>query len=499
MKIRFFILITLMILLLALNACGGRQTPPTRPPTTPPITPPSIPSSTFTPVPTGSVAILVLDDFVDEITGDNITLVEYQVLKENFEKERVTKEDNCVYTTQGQAAIVGKGAAAIVGKGADGTEITLPAPHGVIVFNELSKIVDREKEPSGAPINVPVSKKPGEEEFGPGWDWIRNVDIYDHEGLSLALVGIDVSNYTTRTIASHLEQAISALNARGYSQFVINMSFVIMPCPDLTQTDLDLALIQADDTYLKYRAIIEADPDLHDLHTTLNDLGSVSNYVDEDGNVIGGVDALLRLAFNPDLGPVRLRSYYSSLDYSNDKFTQVLNDPLRSAVVELSNSNIVFPIAASGNDGLDYPYAPAMWNTVLSVGSPIITPVVTGGATPTPMATPRQLSSWVDNHNQTALFYTNSGEVVAEGCTTYTNTERIPGTSFAAPKLSYLAALYLLQGGLPGCTGSSSIVTPVPPLGYATEDGNWNNEGISTAAEEYCSIFPTAAPGLSCP
>jgi len=45
----------------------------------------------------------------------------------------------------------------------------------------------------------------------------------------------------------------------------------------------------------------------------------------------------------------------------------------------------------------------------------------------------------------------------------------IPGTSFSAPKLSYLAALYLFQGGPVSCTRSQQGILPVTTLGYAHE------------------------------
>ena len=588
MKKQLFILFALILIAsIAMVACGARATE------VPAATQPPVETESPTGVPPGSVAILVLDIFSKDDL-DDITFTSAQQYKNIVETKKIDFADinsnkNCVHTMQGQAAVVIKGAAAVVIKGADDSPQTLPAPHGDITFEELRSVINRQDNSELSPPTDGIS------EFG--LDWIKTVVYFNNNATnkSIALVAID-SAYTTEGTVMRLQQAIDKLVEKGYSQFVINMSFVILPCPDFTQSET---------TFIKYQDLIK-DPSLEYLNgflsiSTNDQDGSVSFidpsgdiiltklasrvndnlFTDRDGTPISDEDAGILLE-NPIFGPLRLREYYeidSELAFNNylqllnedpqfaylkeqmssstdengnvsfedqdgniiltklksrdsggtlfidkdgnplsDKYAglvladrifwplrlsfykQVLDDPLKGYLKELSASYTIIPVAAAGNEGLPYPYAPAMWNEVLSVGSPIDGKDQLG----------LQLSSFDDGAGNQLQFKTNSGEVEMEGCTNYQGTQRIPGTSFASPKVSYLAALYLLQGGtVSSCTtvaGATPIVAyptginPVPPLGYADADGNWFNMDLQQTSDQYCSAFPASVDvGISCP
>jgi len=136
------------------------------------------------------------------------------------------------------------------------------------------------------------------------------------------------------------------------------------------------------------------------------------------------------------------------------------------------------PNPASQSLRLDFPFAPAMWNSVVSVS-----------------ALP------LEDADGNRAWYSNSGEVTFDGRWTHTATGMVlEGTSFAAPRLSHQEALYLLTGGPVQC------VTPahVPPLGYTNIDAGiftWQNLPLTTAVTSYCQAFTNQArpPGQPSP
>jgi hypothetical protein len=162
-------------------------------------------------------------------------------------------------------------------------------------------------------------------------------------------------------------------------------------------------------------------------------------------------------------------------------------------LVNLAKSTVVVPVAAAGNglgyvpaadpavqagDGevvkirLDFPFAPAIWNSVVSVSATEADPAFAGPAVP---------------GSDLRTRYSNGGEVMLDGQYTY-GTTSVHGTSFAAPRLAYLEALYLLGGGAVPCG------QPVPPLGYSDMEGGspqWDNLTVAAAAAKVgCPGFP---------
>ena len=132
----------------------------------------------------------------------------------------------------------------------------------------------------------------------------------------------------------------------------------------------------------------------------------------------------------------------------------------------------MIPVAAAGNgvwlpDGnkaqLPFPTAPGIWNSVVS-------------------------TSATDLAETTLAKYSNNGEVMMSRDNPYGGV----GTSFAAPHLSALEALYLLNNGAVTCDDH------VPALGYADSDDGvdtWNNLWLGFGATASRTV-PTTGPAL---
>ena len=170
-------------------------------------------------------------------------------------------------------------------------------------------------------------------------------------------------------------------------------------------------------------------------------------------------NTLSNLSFFPGLAPSRLNLLYQSVffremtDFStlagNELFNLLDNPPAGKA------STIA--VGAAGNSHLDFSFAPALWPQVVSVSSESEGTTISARAS-----------------------YSNSGEVMLDG----TYSEKIAGTSFAAPRLAFLAARYLLKNG--GTIACNSL----PPLAH----NSFDNSSLSQAVTDYCSNFPTSFP-----
>lgn len=132
----------------------------------------------------------------------------------------------------------------------------------------------------------------------------------------------------------------------------------------------------------------------------------------------------------------------------------------------------VIPIGAAGNAGWQFPMMPALWDSVVSTSAE--------------EGLPDELASCNMNNN---AFCSNFAEVKLSGTHPYEDAllvgntsdcvpgfdcklyeDQVKGTSYAAPRLSVLAALYLVRGGEVPCT--DQLVTDpkiFPPLGYNSE------------------------------
>jgi hypothetical protein len=92
---------------------------------------------------------------------------------------------------------------------------------------------------------------------------------------------------------------------------------------------------------------------------------------------------------------------------------------------------------------------------------------------------------------QRLLDYSNSGEVMMQAQNPYDGS----GTSFAAPHLSAIEALYLLHGGPVQCDGH------LPPLGYADSDSGvdtWDNLYLGFGSAIGATVPATGAALTKC-
>jgi hypothetical protein len=132
---------------------------------------------------------------------------------------------------------------------------------------------------------------------------------------------------------------------------------------------------------------------------------------------------------------------------------------LQGRTLSRGNNAIVFSIASAGNRGDSYAFAPGYYDSVVSVSADYSGP-----------------ENCPADQN---LLKSNSGEVQMYGVTNC-----IPGTSFAAPRLSAEAALYLLRGGPILCQGSNGTPSS-PPMAHAAFDDLTRH----AASEDYCQEF----------
>jgi hypothetical protein len=163
-------------------------------------------------------------------------------------------------------------------------------------------------------------------------------------------------------------------------------------------------------------------------------------------------------------------------DPLNDPNTGVVHwlppSPIRAIAVGAAGNGITIP-TPDGMHGrhvaLPFPFAPAMWSDVISIGASI-----------------------KDSEKPTA--YTNRSEVILPGSFDLTTDQvyHLEGTSFAAPRMAAKQAIYLLTGGTIPCNADT------PPLGYATEAvlnssnwrDNWQGHDYRSAVTR-CALFET--------
>jgi hypothetical protein len=276
--------------------------------------------------------------------------------------------------------------------------------------------------------------------------WMSPVKVWDVGGAPLYVAAVDTEGFNTELIGPRITEAITVLQGAGVQRFVVNMSFAIVPCEPLDLNEYERQLAE------NYDALSQ----------------ELTGWLERDPS-----EAEVRAYFRP-IGLVT--TFYRPLEQGSAlqeaPFVQYLrDDPLLIALSEglaPETAELIY-VAAAGNENYSYPLAPALWEGILSVGA---TKEITGPD------------------------YANDGEVVAHDVVEVPlndGTEAaVPGTSFAAPDVSLLAAYHLLQGGGASCTEGG--VTTTPPLAYATESGPWENQPVRDAATIHCPLFPVTMP-----
>ncbi len=321
------------------------------------------------------VAIIVADDF----SGVDLASVA---------TDQFGADSSCTLSLEGQAFAV---------RGASAEPIDMP--HGELVAGELQELID-------------------------------DADVAD----SIQLVTVDVQAKSTQEAANRIEDALNATDADVY---VVNMSFVLIPCENIQ--DFAEFATQAADANKK-----------------------------NDKNASRAVFQRAVVFYNGTAFPAMSKKAQRAQDL----------DPIQTMLVSWGSK--VVPVASAGNFGLDYPFWPGAWGQVISVSAS------TGDGFTPPSAWEKKgdtplLSVEGDKPNK-PLRISNYGEIMLPG--EWTGPEGpVLGTSFAAPRLSLLMAQYLAQVGEDFCRKDDGSV--------ALAFGNWDNLLLSDAVQEYC---PTMAP-----
>ncbi|OLE23791.1 MAG: hypothetical protein AUG44_21185 [Actinobacteria bacterium 13_1_20CM_3_71_11] len=413
----------------------------------------------------GNVAVLVVDDFG---------------LGKDPKTEPGTKDDNCA---------VGANDVGSNGAGDD-----LPPSlyaHGELVYRVLRDGLTADL--GTPPVAATTTPRP---DPGPPiettTDWTYPIDGAKY---AVRLVAAHTDKYRTDDILDGLRDRIAALQRQGFERFVLNLSFVVVPC-DVVGWLTDPAL---DDLLKTYDAMIQND-------STATLKAALQGYLDPAGHLdpglVRGGGFTTTVLRDTDLAP--LRPYLGGAFYKtiSVKYFVPRERPLstvygdagwksfRDKLIQPGTAGAplkIIPVGAAGNGvkyvdprvdpakahdpanlirkGLPFPFAPALWDFVVSAS-----------ADADPQVTARL----------------NSGEIKLDA----SGPGLVPGsfgTSFAAPRLSALEAKFLAETGSVVCGGT-------PPLGYVDLSGSpvlnlsvaspWKNQGRPTWPG-ICGTFPS--------
>lgn len=413
----------------------------------------------------GNVAVLVVDDF--GLGSDQKT-------------EPGSKDDNC---TLGANDV-----------GSNGAGDDLPASlyaHGELVYRVLrDELTANLGSPPVASTTTPRPDPGPPIETATQWSY-----PFDGAKYTVRLVAVHTDKYRTDDILDGIRQRIAALQRERFQRFVLNLSFVVVPCDVvgwLNNSDLD-------DLLQTYDAMIQNDS-TGTLKAALQ--GYLSPTGELDPGLVRSGDFTTKVSQDKDLATLRpylAGAFYRTINVENfavreRPLSTVFGDPAwknfrdKLIVPGTAGSPLkVIPVGASGNGvkyvdprvdpakahdpaylirkGLPFPFAPALWDFVVSASA---------DAEP----------------NVTARL--NSGEVKLDAA----GPGLVPGsfgTSFAAPRLSALEAKYLAETGSVACGGT-------PPLGYVDLNGSpvlnlsvsspWKNQG-KAAWPGICGTFPS--------
>jgi hypothetical protein len=479
--------------------------------------------------PPGSpVAILVVDVF--DVIEESVT--------------QPDTETTCVFTIDGQDGFKWQGFADEL------TSILHPVAdtHGEQVYGIIDALLTDHFSASG------VAATPIPSEL-----WLRDMKVWNDN--EIYLVGIDTDAYTSDLMVTRIKNTIEAFYGVGITNFVINMSFAVIPCAafprdrftyytDVLNTDYTDELNQAMFAELsaacdeQAQALIEGGqtqepPRFGELDSNANclDLAALADDLDPPPNLEEqsqqAAKLLLEVFSAANFQPVREVVYFTFLRpqipvilqaaYPAVNPPRVLGDSfmaffannggLQQFCTDLGEGVNCVAVASAGNDGRNFPYAPASLPSVISASARYELP----GCTQQELTNFEGLLTDVADKNPTDSFDTldvadiifelttprsNDGEVQMDGVLDEQISEIAPclrfwGTSYAAPRLSYEMAIHLFDGkGLGQCSGEANVAgalttfTSEPPLNYADgPSGIWENLELSAAIAKYCDTF----------
>lgn len=389
------LLVAALALLLIAAACGPVATQSAVPAAEPTAPPAAAPTEVPAPTPVEPVVILVLDNFSDPCEPQ-------EKIKANLVNAGTDNRD-CLFTPDGQV-YASRGLATNCQPGG--------VSHGSYVYSQILSLL---KAANGKPLE---SQAP----FGGFSVPTPYLDLWRTAEGDVLLIAVDVPGFDAGLAANNRAAVMNQLVGLKLEKYavtnvqgvVVNMSFALVPCQQLNV-----------DQYIADLVSYYSGEGKVDLRKTL-------------GNIY------LQGETDPKL--VTEKGVAWAMDWAaGDPLYQTLN---KDGVVTIN-------IAAAGNSGFPYPFAPALWPGVLSVSA-------STGDPGTPKAD-----------------YSNAGEVMVSGV--HPDDAAVLGTSFAAPKLAFWAARYLLKKG--GCDTT-------PPLAHKTitpSPGGWDDLSLATAIERHCS------------
>jgi hypothetical protein len=397
--------------------------------------------------PTADTAILVLDQFKPKPEGP-------------VTSEPSSRQPNCGYTGI---------AANEVGSGGGGNGLPNGVSHGQAVFETVRDDLNGRSGllavASPAAIDHPLVVK-------------GSVSAWSLNGKTMLLVGVEIQDYDTSLLSAKLKEVMDKISeGYGIKRFVLNMSFVVAPCDINAWFEAAGQPLTTTALLDSYQAIVNGVDALNHLRSTLESFvkensGKNANQVilalpaeARDGTLVNLFHRQLIVEVGQqDRWPPDAKGY-----------DQAAGDPLKAGINDLqqSGSYRVIPVGASGNGVYlpgtdqgtaqrvrpDFPFAPALWNVVVSAGA---------------------------GKDTVRAEYSNGAEVMLEPANRY----GAQGTSFAAPHLAAMEAFYLMGGGPVVCPDTDRN-NHIPPLGYTDSDVR--------AKPVWANLWLSATPGSGDP
>lgn len=260
-------------------------------------------------------------------------------------------------------------------------------------------------------------------------------------GANISLVQVDIGGLTTDAIAEELAEAVAEVPTG--SLIVINMSFAIVPCDVVFEIKTNLGVATT--------MLASGNANVEGVINTFNDF--------YQANVIETLES---------------RFVAEAIDTSDASAADL--DPLFVLLSSLHKQGAVL-IAAAGNFGLNVPFYPAAWEGVISVS----------GSNGEGMM---ETAAWDENSDAPLLSIrtgprsfqrvSHYGEIMMKGELEY-NGVGVIGTSFAAPRLTAIIAVYLSKAGTRNCASA---------LAY----GEYHNLTLPQAVTQYCPAMANFLP-----
>lgn len=276
----------------------------------------------------------------------------------------------------------------------------------------------------------------------------------------------DEAGYRSDLILPEIQSAIEELSARGVERFVLNMSFVFVPCADDSIQFNFADFIEARRNNPARSLVEHLGGNPRNVQAILKD--SRIGYIDETGltDTEGAAPRSEALPSAPgqtlagEVLPVPPTPSGAKPEFRAQDLrvlrlfnsTKLESDPLRDFLRQSRDLTII-PVASSGNFKQRRPFYPARWPEVISVSA----------------NEGNDLRFWL---------HSNNGDVSVPGAWfSFDDDQYRAGTSFAAPVVSMLIAIDLTQVE-PTC----QIRGNAPMLSR----GAYDNELLLEAVGQYC-------------